>query len=103
MFTVTPLTFIPIGLLEKSQFYDIGSGNDPTQLGVMYKTWQHNFKYGIKKFMAKTGQRGSFRRTAFNGLARALGGIPLGAMEKFARRRGPEYERVIDKIKVQYW
>jgi len=47
MFTATPLTFVPIGLLEKSEFYDIGSGDDPTQLGVMYKTWQHNFKYGI--------------------------------------------------------
>ncbi len=103
MFTATPLTFVPIGLLEKSEFYDIGAGNDPTQLGVMYKTWQHNFKYGIKKFMTKTGQRGSFRRTAFNGLARTLGGIPLGAMEKFARKRGPKFERVIDKIKVQYW
>jgi len=43
----------------------------------MYKTWQHNFKYGIKKFMTKTGQSGSFRRTAFNGLARTLGGLPL--------------------------
>jgi len=53
--------------------------------------------------MTKTGPRGSFRRTAFNGLARTLGGIPLGEMEKFARKRGPEYERVIDKIKVQYW
>ena len=103
MFTATPLTFVPIGLLEKSEFYDIGAGNDPTQLGVMYKTWQHNFKYGIKKFMTKTGQRGSFRRTAFNGLARTLGGIPLNAMEKFARKRGPKFERVIDKIKVQYW
>jgi hypothetical protein len=90
-------------LLEKSEFYDIGSGDDPAQLGVMYKTWQHNFKYGIKKFMTKTGQRGSVRRTAFNGLARTLGGIPLGAMEKFARKRGPEFEKVIDTIKVKYW
>jgi radical SAM superfamily enzyme YgiQ (UPF0313 family) len=103
MFTATPLTFIPIGLLEKSEFYDIGSGSDPTQLGVMYKTWQHNFKYGIKKFMTKTGQRGSFRRTAFNGLARTLGGVPLGAMERFARKRGPKYENVIETIKAKYW
>ena len=103
MFTATPLTFVPIGLLEKSEFYDIGSGNDPTQLGVMYKTWQHNFKYGIKKFMSKTGQKGSVRRTAFNGLARTLGGIPLGAMEKYARKKGREHERVLDKIKAQYW
>ena len=81
----------------------MGQDNDPTQLGVMYKTWQHNFKYGIKKFMTKTGQRGSFRRTAFNGLARTLGGVPLGAMERFARRKGREHERVLEKIKAQYW
>ena len=38
MFTATPLTFVPIGLLEKSEFYDMGQDQDPTQLGVMYKT-----------------------------------------------------------------
>ena len=103
MFTATPLTFVPIGLLEKSEFYDMGRDSDPTQLGVMYKTWQHNFKYGIKKFMTKTGKHGGVKKAAFNGLARALGGVPLGAMERFARRKGPEHERVIEKIKAQYW
>ena len=103
MFTATPLTFIPIGLLEKSEFYDMGNDSDPTQLGVMYKTWQHNFKYGIKKFMSKTGQRGSIRRAAFNGLARTLGGVPLGAMERFARRKGGEHEKMIETIKAKYW
>jgi len=103
MFTATPLTFIPIGLLEKSEFYDMGNDSDPTQLGVMYKTWQHNIKYGIKKFMSKTGQRGSVRRAAFNGLARTLGGVPLGAMERYARRKGGEHERILEKVKAQYW
>ena len=72
------------GLLEKSDFFHIGTEMTPAQLGVMYKTWHHNFKYGIKKFMIKTG------------------GIPLGEMERYARRRGPEHERVIEKIKVKY-
>ena len=106
MFTTTPLTFVPIGLLEKSEFYDMGQDNDPTQLGVMYKTWQHNFKYGIQKFMTKTGKHGHgaiLKAAAFNGLARALGGVPLGAMERYARRKGREHERVIEKIKAQYW
>ena len=106
MFTATPLTFVPIGLLEKSEFYDMGQDQDPTQLGVMYKTWQHNFKYGIKKFMTKTGKHGkggSIKKLAFNGLARSLGGVPLGAMEKYARRKGREHERVLEKIKAQYW
>ena len=106
MFTATALTFVPIGLLEKSEFYDMGQDSDPTQLGVMYKTWQHNFKYGIKKFMTKTGKHGtggSIKKMAFNGLARSLGGVPLTAMEKYARRKGREHERVIEKIKTQYW
>ena len=106
MFTATPLTFVPIGLLEKSEFYDMGQDSDPTQLGVMYKTWQHNFKYGIKKFMTKTGKHGtggSIKKMAFNGLARSLGGVPLTAMERYARRKGREHERVIEKIKTQYW
>ena len=101
MFTVTPLTFVPIGLLEKSDFFHIGTELSPAQLGVMYKTWQHNFKYGIKKFMLKTGKLG-VQKYIFNILARSLGGIPLGEMERYARRRGPEHERVIEKIKVKY-
>ncbi|KAG2473197.1 MAG: Radical SAM domain protein [Nitrosopumilales archaeon] len=102
MFTVTALTFVPIGLLEKSGFFNIGTEMSPAQLGVMYKTWQHNFKYGIKKFMTKTGSRLGMKKYAFNLIARTLGGIPLGAIERKARRDGPEHERVIEKIKVKY-
>ena len=103
MFTATPLTFVPIGLLEKSEFFDIGNEMDAAQLGVMYKTWQHNFKYGIQKFMDKTGHNNSFKRKAFTGLARTLGGVPLSAMEKYARRKGRDHEQVIEKIKAKYW
>jgi radical SAM superfamily enzyme YgiQ (UPF0313 family) len=102
-FTVTPLTFVPIGLLEKSEFFDIGNTMDPGKLGVMYKTWQHNFKYGIQRFMRKIGRQNAVKNLFFAGLARSLGGVPLTAMEKFARRLGPEHERAIEKIKVSYW
>jgi radical SAM superfamily enzyme YgiQ (UPF0313 family) len=102
-FTVTPLTFVPIGLLEKSEFFDIGNTMDPGKLGVMYKTWQHNFKYGIQKFMRKIGRQNPVKNMFFAGLARSLGGVPLTAMERFARRLGPDHERAIEKIKVSYW
>jgi radical SAM superfamily enzyme YgiQ (UPF0313 family) len=102
-FTVTPLTFVPIGLLEKSEFFDINNTMDPPKLGVMYKTWQHNFKYGIQKFMRKIGRQNPMKDLFFAGLARSLGGVPLSAMERFARRKGPEHELVIEKIKASYW
>lgn len=102
-FTVTPLTFVPIGLLEKSSFFDIGNTMDPGKLGVMYKTWQHNFKYGIQKFMSKVGRKNTINNTFFSALARTLGGIPLTSMEKYARNKGPEHERAIEKIKANYW
>ncbi len=102
-FTTTPLTFVPIGLLEKSDFFDIGNTMDAPKLGVMYKTWQHNFKYGIQKFMHKVGRDNPIKNVFFAGLARTLGGVPLGAMERYARKRGPEHERVIEKIKANYW
>jgi radical SAM superfamily enzyme YgiQ (UPF0313 family) len=102
-FTTTPLTFVPIGLLEKSDFFDIGNTMDAPKLGVMYKTWQHNFKYGIQKFMHKVGRDNPVKNVFFAGLARTLGGVPLGAMERYARKRGPEHERVIEKIKANYW
>ena len=102
-FTVTPLTFVPIGLLEKSSFFDIGNTMDPGKLGVMYKTWQHNFKYGIQKFMSKVGRHNTVKSTFFSGLAKTLGGIPLSSMEKYARNKGPEHEKAIEKIKADYW
>jgi hypothetical protein len=76
---------------------------DPGKLGVMYKTWQHNFKYGIQRFMRKIGRQNAVKNLFFAGLARSLGGVPLTAMERFARRLGPEHERAIEKIKVSYW
>lgn len=103
MFTTTPLTFVPIGLLEKSEFFDIGNEMTAAQLGVMYKTWQHNFKYGIQKFMDKTGQNSPLKRKVFTTLAKTLGGVPLSAMEKYARKKGAEHQRVIDTIKTKYW
>jgi radical SAM superfamily enzyme YgiQ (UPF0313 family) len=102
-FTVTPLTFVPIGLLEKSEFFDIGTTMDPAKLGVMYKTWQHNFKHGIQKFMHKVGRDNPIKNLFFAALARNLGGVPLTSMERFARRKGPEHEKVIEKIKASYW
>jgi radical SAM superfamily enzyme YgiQ (UPF0313 family) len=103
MFTVTPLTFVPIGLLEKSEFFDIGNTMEPAMLGVMYKTWQHNFKYGIKKFMHRVGRHNPLKSFFFSGLARSLGGVPLSAMEKYAVKKGAEHERIIEKIKASYW
>ncbi|MDE1765709.1 MAG: B12-binding domain-containing radical SAM protein [Thaumarchaeota archaeon] len=103
MFTTTPLTFVPIGLLEKSEFFDIGNEMTAAQLGVMYKTWQHNFKYGIQKFMDKTGHNSPLKRKMFTTLAKTLGGVPLSAMEKYARKKGAEHQRVIDTIKTKYW
>src|SRR5512133_1573728 len=102
-FTVTPLTFVPIGLLEKSEFFDIDNTMDPAKLGVMYKTWQHNFKYGIQKFMHKVGRNNSIKNLFFATLARALGGVPLTSMERFARRRSPQHEQAIEKITASYW
>jgi radical SAM superfamily enzyme YgiQ (UPF0313 family) len=102
-FTTTPLTFVPIGLLEKSDFYDIGNNMDAPKLGVMYKTWQHNFRHGIQKFMHKVGRDNPVKNMFFAGLARTLGGVPLSAMERYARKKSPEHERVIEKIKARYW
>jgi len=100
---VTPLTFVPIGLLEKAEFFDIGNTMDAPKLGVMYKTWQHNFKHGIQKFMRKVGRENPIKNIFFAALARSLGGVPLSAMERYARKKGPEHERVIETIKQKYW
>ena len=93
---------MPIGLLQKSTFYDIGNSIDPGKLAIMYKTWQHNYKYGIMKFMHRVGSNDPIRRFLFTGLAASLGGIPLRAMEKYARKKSKEYENAIEKVKAKY-
>ena len=103
MFTATALTFVPIGLLEKSDFFNIGSEMTPAQLGVLYKTWQHNFKYGIQKFMTKTGAKGPQRYFFQRHRKTPLGGVPLGAMERYARKKSKEHEHVIEIVKAKYW
>lgn len=102
-FVTAPLTFVPLGLLQSSGFYDLSSSMGPAQFGVIYKTWQHNFKYGIKKFMWKVSRDNMVRSLFFVMLAASLGSIPLTAMERFARKKSWEHERVIEKIKAEYW
>ena len=87
-FTVTPLTFVPIGLLEKSDFYDIGNTMDPAKLGVMSKTWQHNFKYGIQKFMSQVGRDNPIKNWFFTTLAGTLGGVPADCDGKVREEKG---------------
>jgi hypothetical protein len=53
--------------------------------------------------MSKVGRDNTVKNTFFSTLARTLGGIPLASMEKFARAKGPEHERAIEKIKANYW
>ena len=52
--------------------------------------------------MNKTGAKGP-QKYLFNGIARALGGVPLGAMERYARNKSREHEMVIEKVKAKYW
>src|ERR671914_275479 len=54
-------------------------------------------------FMHKVGRDNPIKNLFFAGLARTLGGVPLSAMERYARKQSPEHERVIEKIKTRYW
>ena len=51
--------------------------------------------------MHKVGRDNPVKNMFFDGLARTLGGVPLSAMERYARKKGPEHERVIEKIKTR--
>ena len=53
--------------------------------------------------MSKVGRHNPLKNTFFSGLARVLGGVPLGAMERYARKKSREHEQVIEKIKANYW
>jgi hypothetical protein len=53
--------------------------------------------------MGKVGRNNPIKDWFFTQLASTLGGVPLSAMERFARRKGSEHEHAIEKIKTKYW
>ncbi len=40
-FTVTPLSFVPLGVLKKEGFFDIDQGMDEARFWVIYRSWRH--------------------------------------------------------------
>src|SRR6266699_169358 len=40
-FTVTPLSFVPLGVLKKSGFYNIDDQVDEARFWVIYRSWRH--------------------------------------------------------------
>ncbi len=40
-FTVTPLSFVPLGVLKKSSFYNIDDQIDEARFWVIYRSWRH--------------------------------------------------------------
>ena len=58
------------------------------KLGVMYKTWQHNFRHGIQKFMHKVGRDNPVKNMFFDGLARTLGGCTFECDGKICKKEG---------------
>jgi radical SAM superfamily enzyme YgiQ (UPF0313 family) len=40
-FTVTPLSFVPLGVLKKSGFYNIDDQIDEARFWVIYRSWRH--------------------------------------------------------------
>ena len=40
-FTVTPLSFVPLGVLKNKGFFNIGDGMDEARFWVIYRSWRH--------------------------------------------------------------
>ena len=40
-FTVTPLSFVPLGVLKNKSFFDIDEGMDEERFWVIYRSWRH--------------------------------------------------------------
>jgi radical SAM superfamily enzyme YgiQ (UPF0313 family) len=43
-FIVTPLCFIPLGVLKKSEFFNIEDGLTEARVLLLYRAWLHNFR-----------------------------------------------------------
>src|SRR5438046_5843204 len=86
-FTVTPLSFVPLGVLKKSGFYNIDDQVDEARFWVIYRSWRHTVLElhtmpptllqsnpvlkGVSRSSGCSGQRRTFTESKHGGRRRA--------------------------------
>ncbi len=86
-FITAPLAFVPAGALKGAEFYDLNAQMDEARLNVAYRAWRHDV-IEIDKDLWRFMSLPTPIRAIIAGVARLGGRYVLGAIERYAARRG---------------
>ncbi len=86
-FITAPLTFVPVGALRGEEFYDLDAMIDEARFNVAYRAWRHEV-LEIDQDLWRLTDLPTPMKALIVGIARLGGRYVLGAMERYAHRRG---------------
>jgi radical SAM superfamily enzyme YgiQ (UPF0313 family) len=91
-FTVTPLSFIPLGVLKDKEFYDIGKNMTEGQFHVIYRAWRHTV-LEVEKMPGHLMRTTPYMKVILRLITRFGSRAILSSIEKWGRSLGYDHER----------
>ncbi len=98
-FTITPLSFIPLGTLKREKFFDVSKQLTEARFLVIYYSWLHlakELRYSLPKVV-----RNPINRAIFSPIANIGIEMVLTMLRTWARRRGFRIDRRIPTLDVR--
>lgn len=94
-FIVAPLTFVPLGALDKENTFDLYDRITETQFAVIYRCWRWIVREA-RETMMPTIDQPAFIKGLLYILSEIGGDLVLRELEKFARRRDFDLSKALD-------
>jgi len=93
-FTVTPLSFIPLGVLKDKKFYDISKNMTEAQFLVIYRSWRHTV-LEVDKMPGHLVRTTPHMKMILRLLTILGSRMILSAIERWGRKLGYDHERAL--------
>jgi len=91
-FTVTPLSFVPVGLLKEKDFYSIDDQINEASFAVIYRSWRHTI-LEIVRSSERVFKTNFIFKKFMQGLCLFGANIILKSIEKWGKRLGFDVEK----------
>ena len=97
-FTVTPLFFVPMGVLKGERFFDAESLTE-AQMAVIYRAWRH-ILYELSNLPPQVIKLSPHLKIAFNLIAKIGAKAVVWYIKWFAKKKGYDLEKAM-RIKAE--
>ncbi|RLF41658.1 MAG: radical SAM protein [Thermoplasmata archaeon] len=98
-FTVTPLAFIPMGVLKHEEFFDIVEDLTPGKILHIYHAWKHlawEVHHGLKRII-----KGNPSYPIFSPLASLGAKLVVNHIKKWANRKGVDVDKPLQMMDLK--